>query len=257
MFVSNISRVDAGGDASGRKASQVSKGEGSVRTIEPKIELSDIKESNHRQFLKSLLLSPSKCLTPRHPAGVSETGEVTHGERKHPVSYCDGGSASTIAGKPYLHCYVPHTEAENKYSRFYFNDRELFQKALELSNRIGCVYSEPSTKTGKSAKWTSQEPYFECKGYMMTSVRMCVRCRDTNKGTSTKDLYYIDMGEIASVRTVYCHGCLGYILQHSIGTEEDVITAKLEEMRIIQEDGIFVQQRLVRDQRQRINHVHT
>ena len=50
---------------------------------------------------------------------------------------------------------------------------------------------------------------FFCIYYANTNFQFCTRCRDVNK----LNLMEKDFLKIYGKKTVYCHGCMGYICQ--------------------------------------------
>ena len=78
--------------------------------------------------------------------------------------------------------------------RYYFNDSSIFDNLLRNYNTEGALKDGP----------------LHCVGYVNVSMRMCSLCGDFGKRKRAKDRYYIFINERAHLRTILCHGCLGY-----------------------------------------------
>ena len=149
----------------------------------------------------------------------------------------------------FLHCYAAPPRvgdqvqgATENYVRFYYRSNETFNEALELNNRIGCSFV---AIPGDNRRWVSNKPFYECKGKVKVTQRLCCRCRDSGKSKQSTDTYYIDIAEVCQDRTVYCRGCMGRILYTNVGTVKEEISRKLMRLRRMQQDGIFIQQRVL------------
>ena len=83
---------------------------------------------------------------------------------------------------------------KDKVGRYYFADLEKFHELLSTYNQ-----KEESIERGP----------FECMGKVNVTMRMCSVCGDAGKDRTKKDKYYVKKLEVAQVRTILCHGCLG------------------------------------------------
>ena len=124
-------------------------------------------------------------------------------------------------------------------NRYLYETKSGFNKALELFNRSRCFYI--------SGKWLTKGPFFECKGAIRVSQRMCSRCFDSNKLATKTDLYYVDLTERVHNRTILCHGCLGFLLKEEVGCNDKEVKQKLNFLKSEQSDSITFAQ---------INHAH-
>ena len=79
-------------------------------------------------------------------------------------------------------------------ARYYYKDRSEFLELLAMYNH-------------------KQHESFECVGDVKVGMQMCTRCRDLGKNKQYTDKYYIKKEEVAKMRTVLCHGCLGATLR--------------------------------------------
>jgi len=122
--------------------------------------------------------------------------------------------------------------SSSNFIRYLYDTKGLFNHALEVFNRLQCHKFQGG--------WKTHGPFFECKGAIRVSQRMCTRCRDVDKLITRTDLYYVDMTERIKERTVLCHGCLGIILKRYIGSNENQILDALKYYRKAQKTGIVV-----------------
>ena len=123
--------------------------------------------------------------------------------------------------------------------RYLYDTKSGFNKALELFNRSRCFHI--------SGKWLTKGPFFECKGAIRVSQRMCSRCYDSNKLATKTDFYYVDLTERVQNRTILCQGCLGFMLKEEVGCNDKEIKQKLNFLKSEQSDSITFLQ---------INHTH-
>ena len=147
----------------------------------------------------------------------------------------------SIADDDHRECYFMVNERvyemrfqhSNETFRYFYDKKKTFKKALELFNRTHCHLIDGA--------WISQNYFFECKGPIRVVQRMCTRCRDCDKPKTKTDLYYVNMVEKnRRQRTIYCHGCMGKVLQQEVGTNTNIIEQKLFKLRLQQKPGVYV-----------------
>nr|XP_047141922.1 uncharacterized protein LOC100200907 [Hydra vulgaris]XP_047141923.1 uncharacterized protein LOC100200907 [Hydra vulgaris]XP_047141924.1 uncharacterized protein LOC100200907 [Hydra vulgaris] len=80
------------------------------------------------------------------------------------------------------------------------SDPTKFKESLELFNRFHCKFTE--------GLWRADKVYFECKGDLSVTLRMCTKCRDLGKDNTKTDQYYINTPEVARERTILCYACM-------------------------------------------------
>ena len=125
---------------------------------------------------------------------------------------------------------VPVIKNNNHIKKYLYETKSSFNKALELFNRSRCIHI--------NGKWLTKGPFFECKGAIRVSQRMCSTCYDSNKLATKTDLYYVDLNERVHNRTILCHGCLGFLLKEEVGCNDKEIKQKLNFLKSEQNDSI-------------------
>lgn len=83
--------------------------------------------------------------------------------------------------------------------RYYGNQSQFFEALRTFS---------------KSRKGNKQmlRQHFHYIGYANTKLKFCTRCYDIDRKKSL-DQYFIETKEKTQYKTIYCYGCMGYILR--------------------------------------------
>ena len=112
-------------------------------------------------------------------------------------------------------------------------DIKSFQERLELFNRCHAKL--------KQGLWQADRIYFECKGELSVSQRMCTKCRDSYKESTTTDFYYVNLAEVAHERTILCYGCMETMVKESLDNNRlSNISEELNRLRNLQRNEILL-----------------
>ena len=90
--------------------------------------------------------------------------------------------------------------APDSSDRYYFEDKRVFAQLFK-------IYNNNINNKNTTSKKCQEEGMFFCIGYANTKFHFCTRCREVNK-SNLMEKYFI---KIDGKKTIYCHGCMGYI----------------------------------------------
>ena len=82
--------------------------------------------------------------------------------------------------------------------------------------------------------------FYECKGKMKASLKVCTSCRDVEKERVAFDWYYIDLVEISQQRRVRCRKCMYALLKRNVHGSNEHLLEELKELRDEQSCGVSV-----------------